>query len=159
MKHYRFKNEKEMVKSFGKDWRKTTGLGYSMDNLLGKDVNDCKVDILNHLGLLPVQYLVEVSPLAADIDKTYIDLEKGKVTVILKNGNTGRSSCAPGDVFDPQVGIALAYTRAIMGSTTQFKKYVDLKVKRVKDKQSRQKYDSIDTNTDLEKCVKKEGKK
>lgn len=61
-----------------------------------------------------------------DIKSVTFNREKGKTTVILRDGRKGIASVAKGDVYDEKVGIALAYCYAMFGSKNKFNKKVEL---------------------------------
>ena len=145
MKYYRLKSDKEMEKSFGSNWRKKLNVAFKLDDYLGKRLTEsqnvcvsstgqCIVNQLyktgdvNSIPIVDEKFLIEINPLSAELEKTFIDEEKGKVTVILKNGNIGRAACSPEDTFDPYVGFAVAYARAVAGSNSKFKNLVDGKL-------------------------------
>ena len=132
MKQYRFKNEKEMERDFGKDWRQKQNRDPNQDVVLGQLCAPQVNLILNDLesaGRLPGT-VKEIPQLSCDIERTHFDDEKRKVTVVLRNGNVGRSVCSPEDTYDPYVGFAIAYARAVAGSNTKFREYVNLKMQR-----------------------------
>ena len=154
MKYYRLKTNKEMEKSFGSNWRKKLNVAFKLDDYLGKRLTEsqnvyvsstgqCIVNQLYKIGdvdsipIVDEKFLVEINPLSAELEKTFIDQEKGKVTVILKNGNIGRAACSPEDKFDPYVGFAVAYARAVAGSNSKFKNLVDGKLALIAKKQAK----------------------
>lgn len=145
MKQYRFKNEKEFEREYGKDWRKKLDWDYAADVHLGKLLDGFQNEAIDkdeefYMGVRPFSsmnirvdkniHLKEIPQLSCDIDKVVFNDEKKRVTVILRNGNEGRSTCSPEDAYDPYVGFAVAYARAVAGSSTQLRKYVDMKIER-----------------------------
>ena len=143
-----------MEKSFGSNWRKKLNVAFKLDDYLGKRLTEaqnvcvsnngqCIVNQLHEIGdvnsvpIVDEKFLIEINPLSAELEKTFIDQEKGKVTVILKNGNIGRAACSPEDTFDPYVGFAVAYARAVAGSNSKFKNLVDGKLALIAKKQAK----------------------
>ena len=143
-----------MEKSFGSNWRKKLNVAFKLDDYLGKRLtesqNVCvsstgqcivnqlyKIGDVNSIPIVDEKFLIEINPLSAELEKTFIDQEKGKVTVILKNGNIGRAACSPEDTFDPYVGFAVAYARAVAGSNSKFKNLVDGKLALIAKKQAK----------------------
>lgn len=154
MKYYRLKSDKEMEKSFGSNWRKKLNVAFKLDDYLGKHLTEAQnvcvsnngqcivnqlyeIEDVNSVPIVDKKFLIEINPLSAELEKTFIDQEKGKVTVILKNGNIGRATCSPEDTFDPYVGFAVAYARAVAGSNSKFKNLVDGKLALIAKKQAK----------------------
>ena len=143
-----------MEKSFGSNWRKKLNVAFKLDDYLGKRLTEAQnvcvsnngqcivnqlyeIEDVNSVPIIDEKFLIEINPLSAELEKTFIDQEKGKVTVILKNGNIGRAACSPEDTFDPYVGFAVAYARAVAGSNSKFKNLVDGKLALITKKQAK----------------------
>jgi len=57
-----------------------------------------------------------------EIQSVTINKAKKVVTVVLKGGRVGISTCTAGDSFDEKVGFCIAYMNALFGSKTQVQK-------------------------------------
>lgn len=64
-----------------------------------------------------------------------INEEKRIVTVVFHNGDVRIVKCAPGDDFDPEIGVCLAIARHKLGSKTQIRKIVGCKAKVISKKE------------------------
>lgn len=134
MKQYRYKNKKEFEREYGSEWREIVDFPPSMDCHLG-EILPLSTDVLLDESTkspwavnIHRDHLVEIPQLSCDIQKVYFSEEKGSVTVILRNGNEGKAKCSPEDTYDPYVGFAVAYARAVAGSTTKLRKYIDTRL-------------------------------
>ncbi len=58
-----------------------------------------------------------------------INEEKRVVTVVFHNGDVRIVKCAPGDDFDPEIGVCLAIARHKLGSKSQVRKVIGRKAK------------------------------
>lgn len=135
MKEYRFKNERELEADFGKDWRKKFAKNLPfIENNLGKLVAPINNGQIAHQGFdnfYGKELIKEIPQVACDVKSVYFNEDKRSVTVVLRNGNQAKSTCNPSDEYDPYIGFAVAYARAILGSSTQLRKYVDTKLDRL----------------------------
>ena len=157
MKQYRYKNVSELKREFGEGWREEADVLPSEEDKRGKMLTNKQnalieqtnggkdgVDrLLLKLVGIDMRQIIEVPQISCDVEKVYFDGKKRRVTVKLRNGNEGRSTCSPEDVFDPYVGFAVAYARAVCGSASQLRKYVDARLER-----------QMKHDPDLEKIVK-----
>ena len=125
MKQYRYKNVSELKREFGEGWREEADVLPSEDGKLGKMLTNKQNAIIEQanggkdgvdrlllkLAGIDMRQIIEVPQISCDVEKVYFDGKKRRVTVKLRNGNEGRSTCSPEDVFDPYVGFAVAYFR------------------------------------------------
>jgi len=76
----------------------------------GIHINDIDIDVFIQQYLYGKEIKEGNSMLPYDVDKVYI--QDKSVTVLLKNGKKGNSTCFENDVFDPYVGFVIAYYKA-----------------------------------------------
>ena len=61
----------------------------------------------------------------AKLQTVHINKEKKIVTVVFSDGTKQVVKCSPEDSFDTEIGFALACTRAVFGSKTKVRKFIE----------------------------------
>lgn len=142
MKEYRYKNVKELIAEYGKGYEKElimdedqigkplSLLQNAKINCLGYSKSGPKAFAIRLITGIDPREITEIPPLSCDVEHVYFTPEKKSVTVVLRDGRTGKSVCAPEDVYDPYVGFSVAYTRAVAGTKNKLREYVDLRYNR-----------------------------
>ena len=139
MKEYRYKNKKEFEAEFGKNWRTAVEWYEDRDRDFGKllsPIQNAEIAYYGRCSFVDLKWVKEIPQVSCDVEKVFFDEDKKRVTVKLRNGNEGRSTCNPEDDYDPYIGFAVAYTRAILGSSNKLREYVDRRISRLAHKDS-----------------------